>query len=72
MIYGHEGPSHGGKYTDAVMPEIAADKGGAWVEKAGEPLRFKTVGQPVAMDLKPLYQVLDERYTIYWHVNGKA
>ena len=72
MIYGHEGPSHGGKYTDAVMPEIAAEKGGAWVEKAGEPLRFKTVGQPVAMDLKPLYQVLDERYTIYWHVNGKA
>jgi len=24
------------------------------------------------MNLKPLYQVLDERYTVYWQVNGNV
>jgi hypothetical protein len=54
------------------MPKIEASKGAAWVEKAGEPLRFKTAGQTSDLELKPLYHVADERYTIYWQVNGKA
>ena len=72
MIYGNEGPSHGGRFTDAGAPRIEASKGVAWVEKAGEALHFKTAGQQAGMELKPLYQVLDERYTIYWQVNGLA
>ena len=72
MIYGHEGPSRGGQFTDAAMPRIEARKGGEWVEKAGGPLRFRTAGQARAMNLKPLYQVLDERYTVYWQVNGNV
>lgn len=72
MIYGHEGPGHGGKYTPAAMPRIAPPKAGAWVEKTPEPLRYRTAGQPLPMELKPLYQVLDERYTIYFQLDGKA
>jgi len=72
MIYGHEGPGRSGHFSGAVMPKIETGKGAAWVEKTTEPLRFKTAGQATDLELKPLYQVLDERYTIYWQVNGKA
>ena len=72
VIYGHMGPGRDGQFSGAVMPKIEAGKSAAWVEKTNEPLRFKTAGQISAMDLKPLYQVADERYTIYWQVNGKA
>jgi hypothetical protein len=51
------------------MPVIDEARNGAWVEKADEPLRFKTAGQRTAMELEPLYRVMDERYTIYWKVN---
>jgi hypothetical protein len=72
MIYGPMGPDHSGHFTDATMPRIDADKSGAWVVKAGEPLQFKTAGQTETMGLKPLYQVRNERYTIYWNVNSRA
>jgi len=72
MIYGSEGPSYTGKYTDAPMPRIETGKTAAWVEKAGEPLRFKTATEAGTMELKPLYQVLNERYTIYFEVDRKA
>jgi hypothetical protein len=39
----------------------------AWVKKTDEgELRFRTVGQAQDFGLKPLYQVLDERYSVYW------
>jgi DUF1680 family protein len=39
----------------------------SWVKKIGEDeLRFQTVGQTKETELKPLYQVLDERYSVYW------
>jgi hypothetical protein len=31
-------------------------------------LRFRTVGQLKEMELKPLYQVLDERFSVYWQL----
>jgi len=70
-IYGHEGAGRAGQVTNAVMPRIEAGKESAWVQNSGEPLRFKTAGQTQAMELKPLYQVIDERYTIYWQINAK-
>jgi DUF1680 family protein len=69
MQYGPTGPAHSGHFTDATMPVIDEARNGAWVEKADEPLRFKTAGQRTAMELEPLYRVMDERYTIYWKVN---
>lgn len=71
MIYGQTTPSRTGKFTDAVMPRIEAVNG-AWVEKTADPLRFRTAGQLQTMQLKPLYQIMNERYTVYWQVNGKA
>jgi DUF1680 family protein len=45
----------------------------SWVKKTGEgELRFQTVGQAKETELKPLYQVLDERYSVYWKKAHKA
>ena len=39
----------------------------AWVKKeAGSELLFHSVGQSKDFALRPLYQVMDERYSIYW------
>ncbi len=35
-------------------------------------LRFRTVGQLKEMELKPLYQVMDERFSVYWQKAHKA
>ncbi len=72
MIYGMEGPSYTGKFTDAPMPQVEASAHGAWAEKTSEPLRFKALAASAAAEMKPLYQIDDERYTIYYRVNRKA
>jgi len=44
-----------------------AGKSPSWVKKAAEgDLRFQTAGQVQDFALKPLYHVMDERYSIYW------
>lgn len=51
----------------------AAGSGVSWVKKSedGE-LRFRTVNQEREFALKPLYQVMDERYSVYWQRMPKA
>jgi DUF1680 family protein len=75
MIYGDEGPSFTGKFTDAPMPRVKARGSNAWVEKGTAPLKFKTAAAVAQtnspMEMKPLYQVLDERYTIYFQIDRK-
>jgi hypothetical protein len=45
----------------------------AWVRKTGEDeLRFQTVGQLKETELKPFYQVTDERFSVYWQKAHKA
>jgi len=72
MIYGMAGPSYTGKYTDAPMPAVEGSGKSAWAEPAGEPLRFRAAVSTGSMQMKPLYQVLDERYTIYFQTDRKA
>lgn len=44
-----------------------------WVEPVkGQTLAFQTAGQTETIDLAPLYQNYDERYTVYWKVNKKS
>ncbi|HEY6943596.1 MAG TPA: beta-L-arabinofuranosidase domain-containing protein [Candidatus Acidoferrum sp.] len=44
-----------------------------WVEQVkGQTLAFQTAGQKEPIDLAPLYQIYDERYTVYWKVNRKS
>jgi DUF1680 family protein len=50
-----------------------AGSGIAWVRKSDEgELRFRTVNQEREFALKPLYQVMDERYSVYWQRQPKA
>jgi len=40
-----------------------------WLEPVeGQPLAFRTVGQPTDITFKPFYQVLDEHYGVYFRV----
>jgi hypothetical protein len=71
MIYGPMTPAQPDNEPAPAMPEIVAGDSN-WVEKNGEPLRFKTAGQAAPMEVKPLAHIFDERYSVYWKVRGKA
>lgn len=53
-----------------AVPDITSGQGNAngWVEKTGQ-LEFRTTGQSQATPVKPLYQVVDEHYVVYWKMN---
>jgi uncharacterized protein len=72
MRYGDYEP----KATDLYkVPEIAADRDQptSWVEvDRRQPLTFRALGQSQEMTLVPLYQILEERYAVYWKVNAKS
>ena len=73
-IYGPNAP-HMRHETPIAMPEAVAEDVHAmkWVEPvAGEKLKFRTVGQAKETELVPLYQLMDERYSVYWKVNQKT
>jgi hypothetical protein len=59
------------------MPEFSTtNAGGAmqWVERIPDEkqLRFRTAGQTEGTKLMPLYQIMDERYSVYWKVNQRS
>ena len=69
MSYGSYGPESG---QQARVPEIVAEanKPLAWIEPdAKQPLTFHAVGQSRSFALVPLYQVIHERYAVYWKFN---
>jgi DUF1680 family protein len=73
MIYGNNAPEEGQK--EHPMPEVTVSSGGPvnWVEKIpGEQLRFRTVASAGSLSLAPLYQIMDERYSVYLKVNPKS
>ena len=51
-----------------AVPEITPGQDNGWVEKTGQ-LEFQTAGQSQATPAKPLYQVANEHYVVYWKVN---
>jgi DUF1680 family protein len=75
MIYGQSGPftEH---QPELPMPQVTVAKGAGlekWVEPVlGETLRFRTTGQAETVHLMPLYQIMDERYSVYLKVNEKT
>jgi hypothetical protein len=71
MIYGDSGPDDEHQKPIA-MPTVEA-VGAVWFEKApgGETLQFRTIGAE-STRLKPLYQIMDERYSVYLKVDKKA
>ncbi len=57
------------------VPEIVADanKQTAWIEAdSKQPLSFTGVGQSQPLTLVPLYQIIQNRYTVYWKVNNRS
>lgn len=73
-IYGPNAPEMQ-QVKPIAMPEVAAEDVHAikWVEPVdGEKLKFRTVGQSQTTELIPLYQLMDERYSVYWKVNRKS
>lgn len=66
-IYGPNGPWDERK--NYPMPALTVSSGQAAdaVRRVpGDDLKFETTAQASATQLKPLYQVMDERYTAYW------
>jgi hypothetical protein len=72
MRYGDYEP----KATDPYkVPEIVADrdKPTSWVEvDSRQPLTFRALAQSQQMTLVPLYQIIDERYAVYWKLNARS
>jgi DUF1680 family protein len=63
---------YGPRSAPLKVPEITAklDDVSSWVEPAaGQLLTFKAVNQEQAIDLVPLYQILRNKYAVYWKVN---
>lgn len=63
------------KANDQIaVPDIVADpdKPTAWIEPdQRQPLTFHAVGQSQPFTMVPLYQVLHNRYAVYWKVSSK-
>jgi uncharacterized protein len=71
MSYGNPGPKAG---AEQKVPDIVADASDptAWIEPdARQPLTFQTVGQSQPISMVPLYQVMHNRYAVYWKVSNK-
>jgi uncharacterized protein len=69
-INGPEGPQD--DHRTYPMPALKSASGQASDtihRTAGDELLFETASGSSTMQLKPLYRVLDERYTVYWKVN---
>ena len=72
MLYGEYQPKPNDQYK---VPEIVADAAQptGWIEvDSKQPLSFRTVGQSQPMSLVPLYQIIDNRYAVYWKVNNQT
>jgi hypothetical protein len=71
LIDGDEGPNLK-RLAPLPLPEFEPVKDGFWVKKDEGDLSFSTVGPLRETKLRPLYQVMDERFSVYWQKSGKA
>jgi DUF1680 family protein len=72
LIENYEGPDMK-KLPMLAMPHIQRKAGEMWVDKLpGAALAFETRGQTESTRLKPMYMVLDERYSTYFQINEQA
>ena len=70
LIYGPLGPDEA--RVIPVPSIVASGNSPDWVEPVkGQNLTFQTVGQRSGTELVPFYKIFDERYTVYWKVEGK-
>lgn len=68
MIYGDSGPDDKDQKS-IPMPEVSATNSAPWFQPvAGQTLEFQAAGVGEPVRLKPLFQVMDERYSVYLKV----
>jgi hypothetical protein len=72
MIDAGQGPDMG-RLPALPIPTLPAGAQAAglpgWLKKSqDEPLLFQSVGQSKDLALKPLYRVIDERFSVYWQI----
>jgi uncharacterized protein len=61
--------------TPTKVPDIVADadEPTSWVKSdPSQPLTFQAVGQSQPVTMIPLYQIIHDRYAVYWKVNKKS
>jgi DUF1680 family protein len=71
MIDANQGPDLD-RLRALPLPSFETVQDGFWIKKEEGDLSFRTVGQLSEVQLRPLYQILDERYSVYWQKSGKA
>ena len=70
QIYGHTGP-HAAKQDRLPLPTVhaAAEAPAAWLRRTSDPgLVFETVGAGAPITLRPLADIYNQRYSVYWQV----
>jgi len=71
MSYGDYEPKPG---SEVKVPDIIADiaNPSSWLEAdPKQRLMFRAVGQPKSFPLVPLYQIIHDRFAVYWKVEDK-
>jgi uncharacterized protein len=69
LIENREGPEMK-KLPTLAMPRIQRKAGDMWAEKTSDTsLAFTTHGQAAPTPLKPMYKILDERYSTYFQIS---
>jgi len=53
-----------------ALPKVAADAGDmAWLKtEPGDGMRFQAAAEGGSLELLPMYQVKDQRYSVYWQM----
>jgi uncharacterized protein len=72
LTYGPYGPKAG---TQGKVPEIVAEGANprSWIEPDSKlPLTFHAIKQSQSFSMVPLYQVIHNRYAVYWKVSNKT
>jgi len=68
MIVGPQGPETGSLPIEIPRFQSAGKDLKEWIRPQGEPLTFRTAGQPRDITLTPLNRIFDKRYSVYWKV----
>jgi uncharacterized protein len=69
MIVGPEGPEVERLPLEIPGFRTAGADPKQWIRPAGEPLTFRTTGQPRDITLAPLNRLFNKRYSVYWRVS---
>jgi hypothetical protein len=56
------------EYRGDGLPTPSLTGRAPWIGAQGKPLTFQTTGPGERRELVPLYQILDERYSVYFKV----